>query len=65
MVVLPGGTITVVLLGGDEPSPLAMLHAARASMVRTRAVGTIFLCVIECHFFVGFSYLRHRSIAIF
>jgi hypothetical protein len=57
MVVLPGGTTTVVLFGGDEPSPLAMLHAARASTARTRTAGTIFLCVIECHFFVGFIHL--------
>ena len=51
-VLLLGGTTTLTSLGCDEPPPLVELHAVRASMVRTRKTGMIFLGVIEYLSFV-------------
>jgi hypothetical protein len=41
-----GGTTTVTSRGGGEPSPLLELQAPKANVARTRAAGTILLCVI-------------------
>ena len=42
-----GGTTTVTLRGGGDPSPLLELHAAKASMATPKTARTIFLYVIE------------------
>jgi hypothetical protein len=52
LVPLAGGTTTVVLRGGGEPSPLLELQAVRARTARRRAAEWIFLCDME-RFLIG------------
>ena len=47
IILVLGGTTTLTSLGCFAPPPLVELHAARASMMKTRTTGIIFLGVIE------------------